>query len=567
MRLQVELLGQFRVMVDGKEIPADAWRRERGAGLVKLLALSAGHRLHREQVMEAFWPDLDAEAAAANLRKAVHFARRALGEHRLLDSTDVVALAPLDELAVDVEAFEALATTALRDRDPQACERAADLYRGELLPDDRYAEWLEPNRRQLQDRYAQLLRTAGLWERLVALDPTDEPAQCALMQAALDGGNRAEAIRCFQRLRERLRIDLGVGPKASTITLYERALAAPAAAPPSAVDRARASLAWGIVALQSGDFAKAERIARETRDLALGAELAREVGEASALLGMTAHMQGRWRDLFRSEFIDWVRARPDFVAHVFDGHLCLVQYCLCGPTGHDAVGKVARELLSVAEATGSSAGKGLAMLCLGEAELFSGRLDAAERLLTEAEQRLVESGATAGQALVLQRLAEIALARGQRWRAGRIAQRGLVAGDATWLRPHMWIRLQALVVQTAASPEQLEEAILDGDRTLARASTCQPCSIDFRAAAAVALAEAGELDHVGRRLDEAERIAGMWNGGPWVAALWEARGIHRRAQGNEERATAAFSEAAARFEELGRPLDRARCEGRMRGSA
>jgi hypothetical protein len=59
----------------------------------------------------------------------------------------------------------------------------------------------------------------------------------------------------------------------------------------------------------------------------------------------------------------------------------------------------------------------------------------------------------------------------------------------------------------------------------------------------------------------------MWNGGPWVAALWEARGVQRRAQGNEERAAAAFGEAAARFEELKRPLDRARCEERMRGAA
>jgi hypothetical protein len=86
----------------------------------------------------------------------------------------------------------------------------------------------------------------------------------------------------------------------------------------------------------------------------------------------------------------------------------------------------------------------------------------------------------------------------------------------------------------------------------------------FRAASAIALAEAGELDQVDRRLDEAERLAGMWNGGPWVAALWEARGVQRRAQGKEDRALAAFSEAAARFGDLGRPLEQARCQARLR---
>src|SRR5436190_14876229 len=52
---------------------------------------------------------------------------------------------------------------------------------------------------------------------------------------------------------------------------------------------------------------------------------------------------------------------------------------------------------------------------------------------------------------------------------------------------------------------------------------CQPGSMCFRTASVIALAGAGELDAMGRRLDEAERLAGMWNGGPWVAAVWEAR--------------------------------------------
>ena len=251
--------------------------------------------------------------------------------------------------------------------------------------------------------------------------------------------------------------------------------------------------------------------------------------------------------------------------HVFDGHLCLAQFSFCGSSGHEPVGKLARELLSVAETTGSSAGMGLAMLCLGEAELFSGRVDDAERLLVDAEQRLVDAGAASGHVLVLQRLAEIAILRGQKWKAGRIAQRGLGIADGTWLRSHLWIRMQGVVVQTATTPEKAEEAIVEGDRVLGRTSTCQPCSMGFRAAAAIALAEAGEIEHVARRLDEAERLAGMWNGGPWIATLWEARGVQRRAQGSEERAIAAFGEAAARFGQLGRPLDRERCAGRMRG--
>jgi tetratricopeptide (TPR) repeat protein len=331
----------------------------------------------------------------------------------------------------------------------------------------------------------------------------------------------------------------------------------------SVADRVRASLAWGLIQLHSGDFKKADQIGRETREVALGAELAREVGEASGLIGMVAHMQGGWRDLFRSEFIEWVRAARPFASHVFDGNLCLAEYSLASPSGHVEMARQASELLQVAEQAKSVAGRALATLILGQAELFSGRLDESERLLDQAEQLHVEAEAPAGRVLAIQRLAEAALARGQKYNARRMVERALRPAKDSWLKPHLQIRLSALLVQTAANPQQVEEAVLEGDRRLTKDTTCQPCSMGYRAAAAIALAEAGEIDQVGRRLDEADRLAGMWSGGPWVAALWEARGVLRRAQGGEDRARAAFAEAAGRFAELGRPIDQARCTARI----
>src|SRR5262249_5080273 len=156
-----------------------------------------------------------------------------------------------------------------------------------------------------------------------------------------------------------------------------------------------------------------ERSANEARTLALEAGLGREIGEASALYGLTAHMQGRWQALFRSDFIDWIRQAPKFVPDVFDGHLCLAEFCLCSAGGHANVAEGARELLAVAEDARSTPGRALATLILGEAALFSGRLDDAEALLTSAELLYADLGADAGRTLSLQRLAEVALARGQ----------------------------------------------------------------------------------------------------------------------------------------------------------
>lgn len=52
MRVRIEVLGGFRVWVDGHVVPADGgWRHRRAAELVQLLALAPDHRLHRERVM------------------------------------------------------------------------------------------------------------------------------------------------------------------------------------------------------------------------------------------------------------------------------------------------------------------------------------------------------------------------------------------------------------------------------------------------------------------------------------------------------------------------------------
>ena len=562
--VQIDMLGQFRVRIDGRAVADAEWRRARSVALVKLLALATGHRMHREQAMEALWPEMSPESSSANLRKAVHFARRALGAHDVIRiENDTVTLAPELDLQIDVELFESEARQALGASDAAACVRAADLYRGDLLPDDVYVGWTEMTRERLRRMHARVLRAGRLWERVLEADPTDEEAQGAVMQAALDAGNRGEVIRQFQRLRERLRIDLGVGPAAGTVAIYERAIAMDSVEPVSLTDRVRASLAWGLVHLHSGDFVKAERIAREARALALDGGLAREIGEASALFGMVAHMQGRWPELFRSEFIQWVRRSPAFASTIFDGHLCLAEFCLCGAGGHEQIASASRELLAVAEDAGSVPGRALATLVLGEAALFSGQLDSAEALLVEAERLHAEAGADAGRVMSLQRLAEAALARGQKWRASRFVQKGFRLAQASWLEPHLLMRLQALVVESAGTKARVVEAIAQGDRWLAERNMCQPCSMAFRIASSISLSELGEVESAGRRLDDAERLAGMWNGGPWVAAIWEARGVQRRARGNAEQAAALFHEAAARYLELGRVGDQARCLARL----
>ena len=117
--LEIELLGAFRVTVGGQEVAPSAWRRRKPAALLKLLALAPGHRLHREQAMDALWPELDPAAASANLRKAIHHARGALegaaaGASALIISDgDFITLPPAG-FALDVARFRSTLASARR---------------------------------------------------------------------------------------------------------------------------------------------------------------------------------------------------------------------------------------------------------------------------------------------------------------------------------------------------------------------------------------------------------------------------------------------------------------------
>ncbi|MBW0114452.1 AAA family ATPase [Pseudonocardia sp. KRD-169] len=256
-RVQVELLGGFTVTVGARVVSNAAWPSRRSAELVGLLALSDRHRLMRDQAIEALWPHLDFDAGAANLRKAAHHARQALGrDDAVVLSGGRVALLPGCEVETDVAGFERCAEAALRSRERAVCIEAAAGYAGDLLPDSLYEDWTQPRRDSLRSRYVALLRLGGRWERLVEIDPSDEQAHCELMRAALAAGSRPAAIRWYGRLRTNLRRELGVAPDPQSRALYEECVVGLGPAAMAVVGREveLAQLAAGLRSAERGEL-------------------------------------------------------------------------------------------------------------------------------------------------------------------------------------------------------------------------------------------------------------------------------------------------------------------------
>jgi DNA-binding SARP family transcriptional activator len=244
--LEVGLLGGFRVERADAGWPVSGWQRRSAKTLTKLLATYPRHALHREQVVEILWPDVDFESALNSFGKTLYAARRAFQPELLprqssayLRLTDSMLALNTDYVAIDADNFQQLAESALRQGDVKAYESALASYGGELLPEDRYEDWCAERRDflaalhlRLLVELAQALEKRGSFaaaidrfREVLQHDPTREDVHRRLMVLYAGTGSRDRAVRQFQVCEEVLSRELGLAPEKATVALHEDVLA------------------------------------------------------------------------------------------------------------------------------------------------------------------------------------------------------------------------------------------------------------------------------------------------------------------------------------------------------
>jgi DNA-binding SARP family transcriptional activator len=248
--LYLQTLGPFRAWRRGQEIERAAWPREKALHLFQFLVCNRGHTVHRDRILETLWPGSSPSTAATGLRVALSALRNALEPGRQPGSDgqfvrrdgEMIRLATEAGVRVDVEDFSRMLKSARaaessgRERMIAAYEGALALYRGDFLEENPYAAWVEEERSRRRseflaaaERFATLLlklddaeRAARWAETMLTHDPLWEPAYAVLMEAHARQGNRALAVRAFNRCKKRLRDALGVAPSGRVTLLLER---------------------------------------------------------------------------------------------------------------------------------------------------------------------------------------------------------------------------------------------------------------------------------------------------------------------------------------------------------
>lgn len=247
--LDIRCLGAFEVRLGGRRV--DPGTSRNGRLVFKYLATQATKRASKEVLKELFWPDFDLERGLTNLQSAVSLLKRAMAQsHPGLAATPVIVYADDHyalngglELRCDVDTFRRRLTAArscdARGDADGACRAyllGHEAYGGELLPEERYEDWVAADRRALEADYLTALarlvqlhlardehqQAVHFGQLLLELDPSREDVHRDLMRCYSRAGRRSEAIRQYRSCFETLKNELDLLPEAETTELFER---------------------------------------------------------------------------------------------------------------------------------------------------------------------------------------------------------------------------------------------------------------------------------------------------------------------------------------------------------
>jgi DNA-binding SARP family transcriptional activator len=237
-KLRINALGRTRV--DSVEGPLDGtWLERRPGQILKFLVSRRGGVAHTDEIAEALWAEASPQVAGT-VRHFVHALRDTLEPERekrkpssfVTFAAGGYSLNP-EHVQVDVDEFELCVDEGLEaarghqtDIARERLTRAAELYRGDFIADEPYADWALTPRELVRARavagfgaLVEIHIAAGeaedataLLARLAEMHPFDAHMHRPLLELLLKRGRRSEAMRRYGALRARLQRDFGETP-------------------------------------------------------------------------------------------------------------------------------------------------------------------------------------------------------------------------------------------------------------------------------------------------------------------------------------------------------------------
>ena len=253
MNVRISLTERLCIETNGASLDEQRFPGRQGRVVFAYLAAQGGRPVPRDELAELLWDDNPPATWEKALRVLMTKLRSLLEECGIDGSTALTSAFGCYALTlpagtwIDVDAAadtllraeRALAAGDLREAHSEGSV-AAELARRSFLP-GQDGSWVEGRRRdqhELLVRSLECLNEASFGakdfaqaarhaEEVIELEPFRESCYRLLMEAHAAAGNRADALRAYERCRRLLADELGAYPSPETDSIYRELLAAP----------------------------------------------------------------------------------------------------------------------------------------------------------------------------------------------------------------------------------------------------------------------------------------------------------------------------------------------------
>jgi DNA-binding SARP family transcriptional activator/TolB-like protein len=230
--IELRAFGPVDLAGDGGDL-ASVLAQPKRLALLAYLVMARPRGYHRrDTLLNLFWPELDQTRGRKALSQSLFFLRRALPEGAVLSRGT-------EEVGVDFAQIHSDVTTFEEALEERRWQDALDLYRGEFLkglhltgaPD--FQRWMDTERERLRELAAgaawslareridagELVAAERAAQRALLLVPTEESPVRQFVRALAEAGDRAAALRFYEKFRGLLAEELDVEPAPETAAL------------------------------------------------------------------------------------------------------------------------------------------------------------------------------------------------------------------------------------------------------------------------------------------------------------------------------------------------------------
>ncbi len=247
--MRIQTLGSFQLWRGGEEVSSKEWGRDSALQLFQFLLTN--HRrnsLHKEQIIDRIWTEVDLKAGQQNFKVGLHGlnkvlepTRKSRTDAKYIIRQGVTYQLDMKDIWLDIEAMDDLIAIGNQniidhpDIAQKAYYEAINLYGGAFLPNRLYEDWSTEERERIQllalnalISLSELLvkenpiESIRLAQQILQIDHAWEDAYRIQMEAYFEKGNRPMAIKIYRQCQKVLDEEFGIEPLPETKKLLKQ---------------------------------------------------------------------------------------------------------------------------------------------------------------------------------------------------------------------------------------------------------------------------------------------------------------------------------------------------------